>query len=116
MILAPVLLVTGITLARAALGSTADKLSGYAYEDTRRLVALVEEAAALMKQKGEAAFSEFGQKGSKWFTEPYYLFVYKPDGTCVFHPRLTLDVSQDSDLRFYAATAESAVEDVVFPG
>jgi signal transduction histidine kinase len=67
-------------------GSTPDKLSGYAYEDTRRLVALVEEAAKLMEQKGEAAFSEFGRKGSKWFSDPYYLFVYEPDGTCVFHP------------------------------
>jgi hypothetical protein len=67
-------------------GSVPDKLSGYAYEDTRRLVALVEQAATLVEQKGEAAFSEFGRKGSKWFSDPYYLFVYQPDGTCVFHP------------------------------
>ncbi len=63
-----------------------DKLSAYAYEDTRRLVALVEQAATLMEQKGEDALREFGQKGSRWFTDPYYLFIYQLDGTCVFHP------------------------------
>jgi signal transduction histidine kinase len=73
-------------LVRSAPGSAPDKLSSYAYEDTRRLVALVEEAAALMEQKGEGAFREFGRKGSKWFTDPYYLFIYQLDGTCVFHP------------------------------
>ena len=82
----------GAFLATAAIwawsvsGSTPDKLSGYAYEDTRRLVAFVEQAASLMERKGESAFSEFGRKGSKWFSDPYYLFVYEPDGTCVFHP------------------------------
>ncbi|PYJ25990.1 MAG: hypothetical protein DME91_01015 [Verrucomicrobia bacterium] len=82
----------GAFLATAAIwawsvsGSTPDKLSGYAYEDTRRLVAFVEQAASLKERKGESAFSEFGRKGSKWFSDPYYLFVYEPDGTCVFHP------------------------------
>ena len=71
---------------RSIPGSAPDKLSGYAYEDTRRLVALVEQAAALMEQKGEDAVREFGRKGSKWFSGPYYLFIYEPDGTCVFHP------------------------------
>src|SRR5207248_11039607 len=66
--------------------SAPDKLSGYTYQDTRQLVALVEDAAKLMEQRGESAFSEFGRKGSKWFTDPYYLFIYQPDGTCVFHP------------------------------
>ena len=46
----------------------------------------MEQAASLKERKGESAFSEFGRKGSKWFSDPYYLFVYEPDGTCVFHP------------------------------
>jgi len=58
----------------------------YLYQDTRRLVALVEEAAGLMEQKGPAAFVEFGKKGSKWFDERHYFFVYDLQGTCVFHP------------------------------
>ena len=58
----------------------------YTYKDTRTLVSLVEDAAALMEIKGEAAFNEFAQKNSKWLNEDYYLFVYTVDGTCVFHP------------------------------
>ena len=80
------LFATGTIFARSGYGSTAGNLSSYAYEDTRRLVAFVEEAAKLMEEKGDAAFVEFGRKGSKWFNGPYYLFVYAPDGTCVFHP------------------------------
>ena len=55
----------GMICARSVSGSAPDKLSGYAYEDKRRLVALVEQAATLMEQKGEDAFSEFGRKGSE---------------------------------------------------
>jgi len=63
-----------------------DRLAPYTYEDTKRLVSLVEDAAALMEQKGEGAFKEFGVKGSRWFDQDYYLFVYDVDGNCVFHP------------------------------
>lgn len=63
-----------------------DRQPVYVYEDTRRLVALVEEAAALMERKGETAFPEFSRKASKWFNDQYYIFVYAVDGTCVFHP------------------------------
>jgi len=85
-IFAAAMLATGMIPAHSDSGSAPDRLSGYAYEDTRRLVALVEQAATLMEEKGEAAFAEFGDKGSKWFSGPYYLFVYDLDGTCVFHP------------------------------
>src|SRR5262245_19723935 len=63
-----------------------ERLALYAYRDTRSLVALVEEAAALLERKGEQAFQDFGQKDSKWFNEDNYFFVYAPDGTCLFHP------------------------------
>ena len=69
-----------------AVSVAADKSSPYLYEDTRRLVALVEDAARLMEQKGEDAFREFGRRDSRWFNDPYYLFVYEMDGTCAFHP------------------------------
>jgi signal transduction histidine kinase len=62
------------------------QLSLYTYSDTRRLVALVEDAAALVERDGEAAFKQFGQQDSKWLNEDYYLFVYALDGTCMFHP------------------------------
>jgi hypothetical protein len=57
-IFAVAFLASGIILASRGCGISAsapDKLSGYAYEDTRRLVALVEEAAKLMEEKGESA-------------------------------------------------------------
>jgi len=63
-----------------------DKLPAYLYEDTRRLVALVEDAAALVEQKGESAFAQFNAKGSKWLVDQYYIFVYAMDGACLFHP------------------------------
>src|SRR5262245_58319308 len=62
------------------------QLSLYTYSDTRRLVALVEDAAALVERDGEAAFKQFAQQDSKWLNEDYYLFVYALDGTCMFHP------------------------------
>src|SRR5262245_47207038 len=42
-------LVAGTFFPTFALGITADKLSPYSYEDTKRLVELVEEAAALVE-------------------------------------------------------------------
>jgi signal transduction histidine kinase len=99
-ILAVGFLAGGVMLAGSVSASAPDKLSAYAYEDTRRLVALVEQAAKLMEEEGESAFAEFGRKGSKWFSEPYYLFVYQPDGTCVFHPLQPDWVGKDmSELR-----------------
>ncbi len=67
-------------------GIAEDKPFVYLYEDTRRLVALVEEAAALVEREGDRAFAEFNSKGSKWFIDQYYIFVYTIDGTCLFHP------------------------------
>lgn len=62
-----------------------DRLEPYAYESTRSLVALVEDAADLMAAKGQTAFAAFSAPGSRWFEGERYLFVYAPDGTCVFH-------------------------------
>ncbi|MCX5751799.1 MAG: cache domain-containing protein [Candidatus Saganbacteria bacterium] len=63
-----------------------DKLSVYEYEDTKQLVVLVENAASLIENKGDAAFKDFGEKNSKWLNDQYYLFVYDPSGKCIFHP------------------------------
>jgi signal transduction histidine kinase len=63
-----------------------ERLSLYAYSDTRTLVSLVEDAAALIARDGEGAFKEFGQKDSRWFNDDYYVFVYTLDGVCAFHP------------------------------
>jgi len=65
-----------------------DRLSKYLYQDTRRLVKLVEDAATLMERKGTAAFAEFRRKGFRWFNDQYYLFVYDRAGTNTFHPTI----------------------------
>ena len=64
----------------------ADRVSGYLYEDTRQLIALVEDAASLIEQEGESAFLKFGVEGSKWLSGQRYLFIYDLSGRCVFHP------------------------------
>jgi signal transduction histidine kinase len=80
-------LIAGATLLSAPDAvRAADKLSLYAYSDTRALVALVEEAAGLVERDGERAFQQFAVKGSKWLNGDIYFFAYLVDGTCVFHP------------------------------
>ena len=49
------------------------------------LMALVRDGATLLQQKGEAAYPELRTQGSKWFSNGTYFFVWKMDGTRVFH-------------------------------
>jgi signal transduction histidine kinase len=49
------------------------------------LIQLVREAAAVFEQRGEAAFPEFRQKGSKWFRDDTYFWACTEDGTRVLH-------------------------------
>ena len=72
-----------------------DKLSDYVYEDTKQLVTLVEDAAALIERQGTPACADFGVKGSKWFNDTYYLFIYDLAAKCVFHPVEPNLVGQD---------------------
>jgi len=69
-----------------ATTSLEEKLAPYVYEDTRQLILLVEDAAALMEKQGHDAFIEFSRAGSRWFNKDHYLFVYDIDGVNVFHP------------------------------
>ena len=57
----------------------------YQYEQTRELVAFVEQAAEYFHTEGEKAFSEFARKGSKWFHDDKYIFIYDLNGTNIFH-------------------------------
>jgi signal transduction histidine kinase len=49
------------------------------------LMALVREGAAVFEKQGEKAYPEFRKKGSKWFCDDTYFFVWAMDGTLVFH-------------------------------
>jgi signal transduction histidine kinase len=46
---------------------------------------LVRDAAALLEQRGEAAYAELRAKGSRWFTDDVYTFVWTLDGVRTFH-------------------------------
>ena len=58
----------------------------YEYQQTKDLVSFVHEAAELFSERGEKAFPDFQKKGSKWFNEQRYLFIYDLKGVSVFHP------------------------------
>ncbi|WP_051299881.1 cache domain-containing protein [Methylobacter luteus] len=58
----------------------------YEYEETRELVALVTDAAELVRSKGETAFSDFSVSGSRWRQEEIYIFVLDPEGNMLVHP------------------------------
>ncbi len=50
-----------------------------------RMASLVREAAALLEQQGEKAYSQLRTRGSKWFHDDTYFFVWSMDGTRLFH-------------------------------
>jgi signal transduction histidine kinase len=49
------------------------------------LMTLVRDAAAVFEQRGEEAFPEFRNKGSRWFRDDTYFFVWTLDGVRIFH-------------------------------
>jgi len=71
---------------RGATGQPSPERQEYLYEDTRQLVALVEEAAGLMEQQGPGIYPMLSRKGSRWFHDDLYFFVYDLQGNCLFHP------------------------------
>ncbi|HEX6124798.1 MAG TPA: cache domain-containing protein [Pyrinomonadaceae bacterium] len=58
----------------------------YEFKETRELVRLVNDAAALLREKGEAAFDEFRRPGSRWRQEENYIFVLDGEGDVLVHP------------------------------
>jgi len=61
-----------LSLNGSAHAQNRDRISHYLYEDTRQLVELVEDAASLIEQKGEAGFPQFAVKNSKWLSDQRY--------------------------------------------
>jgi signal transduction histidine kinase len=50
-----------------------------------QLMKLVREGAAVFEKRGEQAYPEFRKKGSRWFRDDTYFFVWTMDGTRVLH-------------------------------
>ncbi len=71
----------------------------YRYAETNRLVDLVTDASSLVRQKGEAAFTELMRPGSRWRTGEFYIFVIDLKGFCFVHEDTSLLQKNISDLR-----------------
>ncbi len=71
-----------ITLPSAALAQAAPPDS----PQSRKIVALVEKAAARVNAQGKAAFDELRKKGSEWFEGETYLFSYDGKGNVLLNP------------------------------
>ena len=63
----------------------------YEHQETRELVALVDDAAKRIETKGEAALAEFRVPGSRWRHEETYIFVLDPEGNMLVHPDRTME-------------------------
>jgi cytochrome c len=55
-------------------------------EQARRVVALVEKAAALVQREGKAAFPEMRRRGSEWWDGTTYVFAYDDDLNILLQP------------------------------
>lgn len=51
----------------------------------RELMTLVREGAAVLEKDGEKAYPEFRKKGSRWFHDDIYFFVWTANGIWTFH-------------------------------
>lgn len=71
----------------------------YQYADTRQLVQLVNDAAALVGAKGSAAFADFRVPGSAWRQEDKYIFVLDREGNMLVHPDPSLEGKNQLDLK-----------------
>jgi len=71
----------GVYLANAPKAISAGKKKMTAPE----LMTFVRQAATVLAKEGQKAYPEFRRKGSKWFGDDTYLFVWTMDGTRVFH-------------------------------
>jgi cytochrome c len=55
-------------------------------EKAKQIESLVNKAAAIVDTKGKAAFLEFRERGSEWWSGDVYVFAYSPDGTVILNP------------------------------
>ena len=98
-------------LPSASLAQTAPPDSA----QSRKIVALVEKAAALVNSRGKSAFDEFRKKGSEWFDGETYLFCYDAKANVLLNPafpkREGTNVSGQTDAngkRFHDLMLEAA--------
>ncbi|MBN1198750.1 MAG: cache domain-containing protein [Bacteroidales bacterium] len=71
----------------------------YAYPETIRLVALVDDAASTVSQRGEKAFTDFMRDGTKWRYGERYTFAIDLDGNILAHEDTSLVGKNMIDLK-----------------
>jgi len=82
------------------MGSGQERVAAnvYEYTESRSVVRMVDAAADLIRQRGEAAFAEFGQDDSRWHEGEAYVFVLDPEGNMLVHPDAALKGKNQWDL------------------
>lgn len=68
-------------------------------ENTEELVALVRDAAELIRTRGEEAFEDLRTAGSRWRQDETYIFVLDLQGNMLVHPDPTMENRNEMDLR-----------------
>ncbi len=71
----------------------------YEHAGTRDIVALVEDAANLVRAKGEAAFADLRVSGSRWRRGESYVFVLDPRGDMLVHPDTAMEGKNELELK-----------------
>lgn len=71
----------------------------YEHADTRELVRLVDDAAELVRIRGEAAFDNLRASGSRWRQGEKYIFVLDREGEMLVHPDPALEGKNDLALK-----------------
>lgn len=71
----------------------------YEHAATRELVTLVNDAAELVRAKGEAAFEELRADGSRWRRGETYVFVLDPEGNMLVHADPALEGRDELELK-----------------
>lgn len=111
-----------------AAGPAFSQSSPPASERAMAVEALVRKAAALIEQKGKAAFADFRVRDSEWFHDDTYLFAYDLHSNVLLNPafpaREGSNVAGQKDAKgklFHDAIVETAMTkgygwvDYVFP-
>lgn len=97
----PLMFLSVIVSVSCVAAAATDKATAGEYElkETRDLVALVQDAATLVTNKGEAAFEEFRVSGSPWRQGETYIFVLDLQGNMLVHPDSSMQGQNEIGLK-----------------